>query len=136
MRFILTLAALALAFTLPAQARPLDRGGLISRYQQEIAAARGPHVIAGDCLSACTLWLGYRGSCVEPDAVLWVHSASSGWPDRNPWADRNAIGSAIMADSYPPALRRLVLAHGWLATPEFHTLTGREVIGLGARACK
>ena len=128
-------AALALG-TPHSEARPLDRGGIIFHYQQEIAAARGAHVISGDCMSACTMWLGYRGSCVEPDAVLWFHSASSGFEGRNPWADRSPIGSVMMADSYPPALRRLVIAHGWLATPEWHTLTGIEAVGLGARACK
>ena len=129
MRNALTLAACLAATLAHANARPLDRGGVIFRYQQEIAAARGVHVISGDCMSACTLWLGYRGSCVAPDAVLWFHAASSGLAP-------SPIGTAMMADAYPPALRRLVVSRGWMDTQQLHALTAREVVALGVRACK
>ena len=46
--------------------RHLDRGGRIAHYRADISKASGTHVISGDCMSACTLWLSYKHSCVEP----------------------------------------------------------------------
>ena len=84
-------------------------------------------------MSACTMWPGYRKTCVEPDAKLWFHEAWSDWGGK---LEPSPIASAIMMSYYPGPLRRMVELHGWLSTPQWNVLSGRDAIGLGARACE
>ena len=91
--------------------RHLDRGGKIAHYREAISKASGAHVISGDCMSACTLWLSYKHSCVEPDAVLWFHAASHGM-NGNPWRDIDPVASEGVLQSYPPRLRAFLKAQG------------------------
>jgi hypothetical protein len=132
-------AALALALCLaslsPASAspRPMDRGGRLDVYAQRIAAAQGAHRIAGDCYSACTMWLAYPGACIERSARLWFHGAFDIGREEVVASD----GNAIMTAYYPPQVDRIVSP--WLRTLRFsskHTLTGAQLIALGMRACR
>ncbi|HTO78356.1 MAG TPA: hypothetical protein VMJ31_01125 [Methylocystis sp.] len=116
-------------------ARHLDRGGIISQYKIEISKASGTHVISGDCMSACTLWLSYRHSCVEPDARLWFHAASRGMV-ANPWRDLDPAASEQVLHSYPPRLRAFLKAQGWMERPDYNTLSGRELAALGVPLCR
>lgn len=128
------------AFCAPAHAdlfRPLDRGGRLGDYLERIVAASGQrHEIRGDCMSACTLWLGHRGACVAPDAVLWFHAARD--PGRallqeNPWRAMSAHGNQTLLSFYPPRVRAVVKQ--WLQSPDYHTLSGAQLIALGVPAC-
>lgn len=114
---------LALAVSL-AHARPIDAGGNIGDYIRAIAAARGQrHEIAGDCMSACTMWLGATRVCVYPDAELWFHSA------------RPPEGNAALLAFYPPRVRAFVIRHGLLNSSEPRGVPGWQLIGLGIPAC-
>lgn len=117
--------------------RPLDQGGRIASYVARIGASTASrHVISGDCLSACTLWLAHRNACVTPDAVLWFHGAQAGWASGamvNPWAAISNSGNATLLRNYPPRVREAV--RPWLSTPDFHTLTGRRLAALGVPLC-
>jgi len=117
--------------------RPLDQGGRIASYVARIEASTASrHVISGDCLSACTLWLAHRNTCVTPDAVLWFHGAQAGWASGamvNPWGAISASGNATLLRNYPPRVREAV--RPWLSTPDFHTLTGRQLAALGVPLC-
>jgi len=115
--------------------RHLDRGGKIGDYRADIAKASGRHVISGDCMSACTLWLSYRHSCVEPDAVLWFHAASHGM-NGNPWKDIDPAASEQILQSYPTRLRAFLKAQGWMDRPDYNTLSGRELAALGVPLCR
>jgi len=115
--------------------RRLDRGGKIEHYRAEIGKASGAHVISGDCMSACTLWLTYKHSCVEPDAKLWFHAASRGMV-ANPWADIDPAASEQVLQSYPLRLRAFLKAHGWMERPDYNTLSGRELAALGVPLCR
>jgi len=134
--------ASALAFSSPAGAydffRPMDRGGRIGDYLQHIVAQAGqPHLISGDCMSACTMWLGHKGTCVTPDAVLWFHAASersAEMIDGNPWRSISADGNAALLSMYPPRVRAVV--RPWLSSPDFHTLTGAQLAALGVPLCR
>jgi hypothetical protein len=143
MKRIALIAILATLHALPSNSaraqwmRPLDRGGLIGDYIEKIIASAGQrHEIRGDCMSACTVWLGHKGSCVAPDAVLWFHGAS----DRrramrfdNPWMSISDAGNAALLAMYPPRVRQVV--RPWLKSPDYRTLTGVELIRLGVPAC-
>jgi len=115
--------------------RHLDRGGKIAQYRADISQASGAHVISGDCMSACTLWLSYKHSCVEPDAVLWFHAASHGM-NGNPWKDIDPVASENVLQSYPPRLRAFLKAQGWMERPDYNTLSGRELAALGVPLCR
>lgn len=118
--------------------RPLDHGGLISDRLREIVAASGQrHVIEGDCMSSCTMWLGHKGSCVTPDAVLWFHGAQDGlraMHDPNPWRTISADGNATLLAFYPARVRAVVAP--WLRRLDYHTLTGAQLIALGVPRCR
>jgi hypothetical protein len=115
--------------------RHLDRGGRIAHYRADISKASGTHVISGDCMSACTLWLSYRHSCVEPDARLWFHAASRGMV-ANPWRDIDPAASEQVLHSYPPRLRAFLKAQGWMERPDYNTLSGIELAALGVPLCR
>lgn len=135
--------AFSLAFSAPsAQAawlnfgspfgRPVDQGGNVISYAQRISAAPGErHAISGDCMSACTMWLGHRGTCVEADAMLYFHGASGGFSSG--WGRVNPLANALLLGMYPPRVRAIV--RPWLSTTEFHTLSGRQLASLGVPLC-
>lgn len=118
--------------------RPLDRGGSIEVYLARVAqAGNDRHVISGDCMSACTLWLSHRNSCVTPSAVLWFHATQYRWARytaANPWSVISYGGNEIMLAAYPPRVREVV--RDWLLSPDFHTLTGLQLAALGVPLCR
>jgi len=111
--------------------RPFDGGGNVQSYFANVHAANySPRrtVIAGVCASACTMKLGIRNACVEPDATLLFHQASfNGF--------RSELGTRVMLYAYPLAVRHWVLRTGALSSSALTELSGREAIGLGVRAC-
>lgn len=137
-------AAIALIVATPARTngldfdRRLDRGGRIEEYVRRIVASAGrPHVISGDCMSACTMWLGHKGTCVTPDAVLWFHAASDGLQamrQENPWRTISPAGNASLLAMYPSRVRAVV--RPWLESPDYHTLTGMQLAQLGVPLCR
>lgn len=133
----LAMVALTLGVVVASQAsadyRPQDRGGRIDMYAERIAYARGVHRIDGDCYSACSMWLGYRRSCITRDARVWFHGAYEIGRDNIVKPD----GNAYMAAYYPPQVKRIV--SDWLGTTHFsraHTLTGAQLIAMGMRPCR
>lgn len=113
-----------LAMCAPAVARPLDNGGYIHDYVHRIIAASGQrHEIRGDCVSACTMWLGHKGTCVYPDATLWFHS--SGDPR----------GDAALRAFYPPRVLAFVERNGLLASRQLRGVPGWQLIRLGVERC-
>lgn len=113
--------------------RTLDRGGDVGSYLKRIVSTGAErHVISGDCMSACTMWLGKKGVCVTPDAVLYFHAASTGVSrlyEANPWQSISHVGNGVLLGMYPPRMRAVV--RGWLNSPDFHTLSGRQLAALG-----
>ncbi|MCX7899315.1 MAG: hypothetical protein N2444_04395 [Methylocystis sp.] len=133
--FALIFGASAFAFDF---SRPMDRGGRIGDYIGRIVSQAGRrHVISGDCMSACTMWLGHKGTCVTPDAVLWFHAATDplqAMRNENPWRTISAPGNRALLGMYPPRVRAVVSP--WLESPDYHTLTGTQLAALGVPLCK
>lgn len=108
----------------------------MASYLQEISNTKGRKAIRGDCMSACTLWLGYKDTCVEDDAVLWFHGASD--PIRqmryaNPWKAISETSNLVLLQHYPDKVRQVV--RPWLESPEYKTLSGVELHALGVARC-
>ncbi len=111
--------------------RPFDGGGNVFAYYGRAHSADfspGPTVIAGVCASACTMKLGARNACVEPDAILLFHQASfNGY--------RSEVGTRMMLFSYPRQIRRWVLRTGALNSSSLTALSGNDAIAMGMRPC-
>lgn len=126
---------LAFVASAPAQGRggrPADRGGAIGDYMRRVVSASGQrHVISGDCMSACTIWLGHSGTCVMPDAVLWFHSATVG---RSDTGRLSASGNETLLAMYPPRVRAVV--RPWLRYHGYHRLTASQLVALGVPMCR
>src|SRR4051812_2532937 len=83
----LALAGLLALGSLPAHADPYtifdDGGGIIVKYVRKYTDMRDNHMklqVAGECASACTLFLGIlpvTQYCVMPTARLGFHTAST-----------------------------------------------------------
>ncbi len=135
----LTAALLLLALAAPAApAETRDRGGSLALRMLEIRlleARREPKRIRGECLSACTLYLGLSTACFDRDAVLGFHGPVL--PLGLPMSDAQfeAVTTA-MAAFYPPRIARLFL-DDWRHSDRFARVPARDLIERGeARACE
>jgi hypothetical protein len=81
--------------------------------------------IEGHCQSACTLFLKLKNVCIEPSAELLFHAGGS------------PHSTSVMLDSYNAKLRSYLMANHYMDTPEFHTISGLEMIQkFGYRRCQ
>ncbi len=110
---------------------PFDGGGSVVDYYGRAHALNRISrrtVIAGVCASACTMKLGIRNACIEPDAMLLFHQASyNGF--------RSELGTRVMLYAYPQLIRHWVLQSGALNSSSFVSLSGRQAIAMGIRSC-
>lgn len=107
--------------------RPYGGGGdirpnrIIREYNQSGKIMR----IEGACQSSCTMLLAIRNVCIDPGATLMFHA----------W--NNPEGQARMLGSYNAKLRGYLVTNGYVATRNFHSISGRDMIQkFGYRACK
>jgi hypothetical protein len=90
----------------------------------DIAKTGQPFKIEGSCQSACTLFLKLRSVCIDPNAQLYFHAG--GTPQ----------ATQVMLNSYNGKLRSFLTAHHYMDTPQFHAISGREMIErFGYRRC-
>jgi hypothetical protein len=111
-----------------------DPGGIVAVRAARVAALGDREVrIEGNCLSACTMYLGAANVCVARNARLSFHGPSH-WGFPLPRADFD-FWSGVLARHYPDAI-----AHWFMQTARHrihghYTLTGAEVIRHGVREC-
>jgi len=88
--------------------------------------------IDGHCQSMCTIFLSIKNVCVTPGARLLFHAGG----DRR--TGRTSAGSTNhMLSAYNSALRQYVTENRYMETFDFHTISGRDIIGkFGYPACK
>ena len=84
--------------------------------------------IDGYCASACTMHIA--NGCVTPTAWLVFHGPS--YDGRAMPGERFDHWSRVMAGHYPDELAAWFMAHGRVGQ---HTLTGQQVIEMGAVEC-
>src|SRR6266702_5724500 len=112
-----------------------DIGGKMQDYTtrfQQVRDSGEPVVIAGTCVSACTMVLGLVPSdriCATPDAVLGFHSA---WTfDDSGKRVVSASGTQDLMQSYPAPGRAWIARRGGL-TPKLMYLRGRDLAAIVA----
>jgi hypothetical protein len=82
--------------------------------------------IEGTCRSACTMFLSLKDVCVDLNATLLFHSGKPG----------TVRGRARMLATYNAKLREFLIANHYMDTPEFHAISGRDIVGkFGYREC-
>ena len=114
-----------------------DPGGSVALRVMEIGvleASGTPKRVSGECLSACTLYLGLSTACFEEDAVLGFHGPR--FAGGLPMSDRQFEGiTQSMAAFYPDRLARWFLAEA-RHSEEMVRIPARDLIARGeARAC-
>jgi hypothetical protein len=93
---------------------------IISQYNQTGELFR----IEGNCQSACTMFLAIRNVCVDLNATLKFHAG------RHPFATKD------MLSRYNSRLRNFVMANHYMDTPEFHAISGSDIVAkFGYREC-
>lgn len=112
--------------------RQFDQGGSVLDYYEsthtvDYRAQRT--VIAGICASACTMKLGMRNACIEPEATLLFHQASSN-------GIRSELGTRVMLYAYPQRIQQWVLRNGALSSSRMTALSGQEAIAMGVQSCR
>ena len=114
-----------------------DAGGNIRAYAAEVSRLNrtgSVKVISGVCASACTMYLGVKKVCVEPDAEVWFHAAHLPGDDRP-----DPLGSLEMLSYYPKKVRAWAIRVGALERTEWdgvNVLTGRQLIDMGITGCR
>src|SRR5258708_2552397 len=115
-----------------------DVGGKMQEYTTHFRQVRDsgePVVIAGTCVSACTMVLGFVPSdriCATPNAVLGFHAA---WTfDNSGKRIVSASGTQDLMNTYPAPVRAWIARHGGL-TPKIMYLRGRDLAAIVA-PCK
>jgi hypothetical protein len=114
-----------------------DTGGNIRAYAAEVSRlnrSQSVKVISGVCASACTMYLGVKKVCVEPDAEIWFHAAQLPGDNRP-----DPLGSLKMLSYYPRKVRTWAIQTGALEKTEWdgaNVLTGRQLINMGVARCR
>lgn len=110
-----------------------DRGGLILEYlmRYEYLGRTGAQIVVdGDCLSACTLVLGYIPAdrlCFTPAAKFGFHAAWSKDKDGQPVYSEP--GTTLIWQQYPPWIRSWLHEQGGL-TQKMLYLQGKELAAM------
>src|SRR5947209_8675894 len=112
-----------------------DIGGKVQDYTAHFRQVRDsgePVVIAGTCVSACTMVLGLVPSdrvCATHNAVLGFHAA---WMfDNSGKRVVSASGTQDLMNTYPAPVRAWIARHGGL-TPKMMYLRGRDLAAIVA----
>jgi hypothetical protein len=110
-----------------------DNGGLMEEYIKrfhEVRQSGDNVVIAGDCMSACTMVLGMiprERLCATPQAVLGFHASWEVTTSGKRIA--SASGTRDLMKTYPAAVRAWIARRGGLR-PELILLQGRELAAI------
>ena len=111
----------------------VERARLIQTYQ-----ADGTRIeIRGNyCLSACTMFLSLRDTCVLPKTKFGFHGPSSRLYGISLSPASFEHWSKVMARHYPEPLRTWFIDEGRFRTVGFYEFSGRDLINMGISRCK
>lgn len=115
-----------------------DNGGPLEdriRYLSVLRQSGQRVEIRGQCASACTLYLGLLRTCISRNAVMEFHGPQSQLYGIALPPAQFEYWSRVMADHYPPPLRRWFLAEGRHEIMGVHRIRGEQLINLGVREC-
>ena len=86
------------------------------------------------CYSTCTMFLGLKGTCVDPNTTFGFHGPSKSGRRLDP--QKFDYFSRVMADFYPAPLRNWFMDKARHRIVGVHKVKGAELIKtMGVRAC-
>lgn len=113
-----------------------DYGGSVMQRLRELnnlRMQRTPVKVVGQCMSACTMYLGLPQTCVSANAVFGFHGPSRRGQSR---ALTNSSAAELLAAHYPPALRQWYLREGqYVASDRVIKISGRDMHRMGVPRC-
>ncbi|SNR73757.1 hypothetical protein [Puniceibacterium sediminis] len=114
-----------------------DRGGLLkdrARLVEQLRRDGRKVEIRGNlCLSSCTMFLGARNVCVNPNTVFGFHGPSSyGRPLPR---DQFDFWSNVMSRNFPAKLRGVFMASWRHRIDGYESVSGAQLIRQGFRSC-
>lgn len=114
-----------------------DRGGLLKArarlVQQLWQDGRKVEIRGQVCLSSCTMFLGARNVCVNPNTVFGFHGPSNfGRPLPR---DQFDFWSNVMSRNFPASLRNTFMATWRHRIDGYESVTGAQLIRQGFRSC-
>ena len=114
-----------------------DPGGSVALRVLEIAAleARGEEKrVSGECLSACTMYLGLSTACFEPGTILGFHGPRLAFGLPMPPVLFDSL-TETMASYYPPRIARRFM-DSWRHSDRLVRIRADRLVARGeARAC-
>nr|WP_317056585.1 hypothetical protein [Roseovarius sp. W115] len=114
-----------------------DRGGELKKRLHQLSelrqSGRPVEIRGGVCFSTCTMFLSLPQTCVLPRTTFGFHGPSSYGRPLAPKVFEEA--SHVIADHYPPALRRWYLETGRYRIRTLYRIRGAKLIELGVQAC-
>ena len=113
-----------------------DSGGSVMARYKEINEFRlkGTRVeVRGQCMSACTMYLGLPNTCVSPSAIFGFHGPRDAGQNQ-PMPD--SFAAKLMAAHYPRNLQAWFLAEAqYLPGNSVARLSGQQLISMGISRC-
>ena len=110
-------------------------GSVIGRYHT-LAALRlqGTRVeVKGQCMSACTMYLGLPNTCVSPQAIMGFHGPR---PRGQNAPTPNGSAARLMAAHYPPKLRQWFMETGqYIPGDQVARFSGDQLVSMGVKRC-
>jgi hypothetical protein len=109
--------------------RPCDLGGEFTINEM---LAQRPYPIRGVCESRCFWQAVVTNSCFDPDAILDIHA-----PVDPTTGKLNRLAADILiSETKSPGVRQFLKTSGAAYQLKFTRLTGRDLIKMGAPACR
>ena len=109
--------------------RPCDLGG---EFTINELLAQQPYSIRGVCESRCFWQAVVTNSCFDPDAIVDIHA-----PIDPATGKLNRMAADILiSETKSPGVRQFLKSSGAGYQVKFTRLTGRDLIKMGAPACR
>jgi len=110
----------------------IDRARLIREYRDNGTKIE---IRGRFCMSACTMYLKLKATCVSPNTTFGFHGPSSRIYGISLSPAAFERWSRVMADHYPEPLRSWFLDEGRYRIVGFREFSGRDLIKLGIAGC-
>jgi hypothetical protein len=109
--------------------RPCDLGGEFTINEM---LAQRPYSIRGVCESRCFWQAVVTNSCFEPDAIVDIHAPV----DPSTGKLNRLAADILISETKSAGVRQFLKASGAAYQLKFTRLTGRDLINMGAPACR
>jgi len=116
-----------------------DLGGPVEERMRRVenmrARGEGVAIPYGQCISACTLYLGLPDTCIGRNAVFGFHGPAARTRGLGLPLDEFERISHAMARYYPEPVRTWYLSTARYVIGEYYSVSGAQLIAMGFSEC-